>query len=292
MPTASPFPRVLHYGSPVNPASPLNRGLVSWWKVLPQQLGGVIWRDLTNRNPGTLKNMGASSATSGWGVTSRRGGWGEVRFDVALPDAHVLCAATPSLNITGDLTIALWMWLTSFGGGSFGRMVDHRQSGNGYSFYVDNASVAGGGGLGFNVNAAATYGQDWAETAAGVVTTGTWQHVAVTVKSASAVTFYVNGAAVAGDAGSGALTQAIGSTAGTLLKIGGPPGGIDRDFDGRMDDIRLWNRVLGANEVRVVYQQSQVGDPRELRWTRSSFAGDAGLWGDEGAVWYMSVETT
>src|SRR5215471_4571503 len=73
--------RLLDYQQPVNWAAPLNRGLLGWWLVLPQRLGGSRWLDLVGRAAATLVTTLPSGSTSGWGPSRRLGGLGELRFD-------------------------------------------------------------------------------------------------------------------------------------------------------------------------------------------------------------------
>lgn len=61
----------VNYQSPVNWAHPLNRGLVSWFKVLPQRRGSLVWRDLCRRNDLDLDGgMTPASWVSSYGRSS------------------------------------------------------------------------------------------------------------------------------------------------------------------------------------------------------------------------------
>ena len=53
--------RQVFYGQPVNWKHPLNRGLVSWWRVLPKFAGGLRFADLCHKNQGTLAGPAWSS---------------------------------------------------------------------------------------------------------------------------------------------------------------------------------------------------------------------------------------
>lgn len=63
---------------PVNWQHPLNRGLISWWKVIPGRRGGGTWRDLCRRNHGTLTNM---NPVTDWVGSSQPGSFGALDFD-------------------------------------------------------------------------------------------------------------------------------------------------------------------------------------------------------------------
>ncbi len=82
----------------------------------------------------------------------------------------------------------------------------------------------------------------------GVLTNGAWHHVAAVVKGNS-VSFFVNGVA----AGGGTL-PANSATTGTNLIIGQKSfaGSSANDFDGNIDDARIFNRALDAHEVASI----------------------------------------
>ena len=77
---------------------------------------------------------------------------------------------------------------------------------------------------------------------------GTWYHVAFTVNSKTNPTVYVNGILEA-------QNGAIGDTAtGTALWIGNRNGAAaSQCTNGVMEDIRVYNRVLTANEIATIY---------------------------------------
>lgn len=59
-----PQSAAINWGNPVNQASPLNRGLVSWWLGRGPTVGSGTWFDLCKRNNGTLTNGPTWSATA------------------------------------------------------------------------------------------------------------------------------------------------------------------------------------------------------------------------------------
>ncbi len=68
--------------TPVNYQSPSARNLIAHWQVLSTHMGGVRWVDFVGKKLATLTSMSVTrSATSGWNVTSRRNGFGELNFD-------------------------------------------------------------------------------------------------------------------------------------------------------------------------------------------------------------------
>jgi hypothetical protein len=77
-----------------------------------------------------------------------------------------------------------------------------------------------------------------------------WFHLAVTW-SASGSQFYKDGVPV-GTAGTGDNSGASGST----FYLGTRPA-LDRWWDGKMDDVHLYNRVLSANEIMSLYKTGE-----------------------------------
>ena len=76
----------------------------------------------------------------------------------------------------------------------------------------------------------------------------TWAHVAVTFDSAK-LRLHVNGAQVAEHA---LPIPGPASEMGGLV-IGGHRNGTGRNFDGLIDEVALWQRVLGADEISALY---------------------------------------
>src|SRR4029077_5506129 len=72
---------LIDFRSPLNRQHPLNRAVVGAWEVLPGLSGGALWYNLAGPYHGTLTNMATAGGASGWGGTTRTGGYGEMRFD-------------------------------------------------------------------------------------------------------------------------------------------------------------------------------------------------------------------
>jgi hypothetical protein len=88
---------------------------------------------------------------------------------------------------------------------------------------------------------------------------GAWYHIAVT-NSASSVTLYLNGLAVA----SGSMS--IDTPQNTQFYIGriAGPLGDGRQLDGLIDEPQVFNRALTAEEIEAVYNgQRRAGRERD-----------------------------
>lgn len=85
------------------------------------------------------------------------------------------------------------------------------------------------------------------------ITTGVWTHVAMT-KTGTTWIAYLNGSAIGSNVGSVASTLHRGSTITYIGSLADP----SFYFDGDMDDVRVYNKVLSADEIANIYN-SGVG---------------------------------
>jgi len=175
--------------------------------------------------------------------------WLSGKFGSALQfngvDSYVQIPDSPSLDLTGDMTIELWTmpgalqveWAdilskhtTNIGG--FALEQKYRET-NEYTF------------------AWSTNGVNWAcgsITDSVSLTPNVWQHIAVS-KSGSTVTYYLDGKEAAYCRGNFA-----GTSKNTLdLTIGKWSTGA-RYYNGIIDEVRIYNRALSAQEINAQYQ--------------------------------------
>ncbi len=223
--------------------SSLEQGLVGHWTFdgkdtnWTSATAGTALDRSGNGNTGTLTSMNRSTSIDG-GVLGQA-----LIFDGS--SDYVDMGATPSsLNLTGSLSVSAWIKPDTFGGGDRGRIVDSGGAGtDGFAFNVDDFN--GTDALGFFPGTGPLTSNN------SVITLGVWQHVAVSYNGTTA-TFYVNGVSVGSDTGSPPL-----STSANFL-IGDRAVNNDRQFDGLIDDVRVYNRALTAEEVKQLYQLGQV----------------------------------
>lgn len=217
-------------GSLLNKAHPLAKGLVGCW--LFNEGSGLKTFDLTgNRNHGTF----------GTGVTAPT--WKPGRTGVALDfdgdNDFVDCGHSTSLNITDAITIEARIYPEGWGEGNYGRIVDKIYT-TGYVFTLANPSSEES--LRFLSYDAGI--DQWA--GANVISLNTWQHVAVTYDKQH-VKFFINGKYTNG----GIETASLGVNSDDLL-IGNSEV-TDRGFDGTIDEVRIYNRALSADEIKHLY---------------------------------------
>jgi hypothetical protein len=90
-------------------------------------------------------------------------------------------------------------------------------------------------------------------SASNSVSTNVWMHVVVTRDAGNLVNFYVNGIR-SGTANQDCGTPVAGAT---QTSIGSTVGGSS-PYNGKMDDVRVYNRVLSAQEITRLYNMGRM----------------------------------
>jgi len=196
-------------------------GPAGYWKF-DDGSGSVAVDASSNGNTGSLTN--APTWTLG-----KIGG--AIQLDGVSQDVRV--ADSPSLSITGTgLTVATWIYPTATQPGALLHKDYHYsvfRSADGSITYADSAL--------WSYAAVGSYGQ---------TPLNTWSHVVVTYDG-STIRFYVNGQPVGSVPHTGALTDTA-----NPLYIGSYAGASYR-FAGKVDEARVYNRALSAQEVANLY---------------------------------------
>jgi hypothetical protein len=86
----------------------------------------------------------------------------------------------------------------------------------------------------------------------GSVLFGVWKHVLVTISSASLANFYINGV-LSGLANQNLIQTISTITTTNVIRIGNRSTATDRTFNGLIKDVKMWNRVLTADEMTLDY---------------------------------------
>ncbi|MFH1615639.1 MAG: LamG-like jellyroll fold domain-containing protein [Planctomycetota bacterium] len=167
-----------------------------------------------------------------------------ISFDGA--DDYLLVPDSNSISIGNqDYTIAAWINPASVSGlrGIIAKLTDAQDKE--YAFSVSDAKLRLDVEKGGNNGAAATLTE--------VVTTGDWQHVAVTFDSSTlAVTFYHNGVAQTTVQNGGAI-DTLPTKLDDDLYIGMWGGAYHTyKFSGAIDDVRIYNSVLSPEQVKTL----------------------------------------
>jgi hypothetical protein len=149
---------------------------------------------------------------------------------------------------TAPVTITAWITPRTFGGGGSGRIVDNGR------FYVALRGSAG------NIQAKNT-GNILSTSAANSVSLNTKQFVVVT-RDGTTINFYINGAQ------SGTANQTNDpAAAGTTNMYIGNRRTSDTGFDGTIEDLRIYNRILTSSEIATLYGGPVVQPPAQTQTT-------------------------
>ena len=188
---------------------------------------------------GTVSDAsGRGNAGTASGTTWAPGRNGQALSFSGANGSYVTVPDSASLRLSGALTLEAWVNPGAIGGSAW-RTVLFKQLGTaamGYALYANNGAARPTGqvNIGGEQNTVGTT----------QLALNAWTHLATTYDGATQ-RFYVNGTQVASRAQTGALATATGP-----LRIGGN-GVWGEYFRGLIDDVRIYNRALGAAEVQA-----------------------------------------
>lgn len=219
-----------------NPSVGINSGLVGYWTFDGKNMTNATATDSSGSgNNGTLIN----------GPTKVIGKMGQaLNFD-GIND-YISTQLTTNYTRT---SISAWIFPLSVGGGTLGRIVDKCENGCAAPVYF---AVNTGNKLVFQRNFSTGAGI-W-KTVGNSFNLNSWNHVVVTYDESSVSNdpiFYVNGILKS----IGEVTPPTGVAATTTDRYFiGNRGDTGRAFDGKIDDVRLYNRTLSPTEVKSLYK--------------------------------------
>ncbi len=223
-----------------NPVT-LSTGLVGYWPFDGSDTNWAtgITKDISGQgNNGQLIAMSTSTSP----VIGKIGQ--AFNFNINTAQEVSLGTTPPALTFAYNqpFTVSLWAKpLATVSSGFFRRLFSIASSANNFEYFVMASNNAfsfnlGKNNVGDNSVAGPTY------------IVGHWYHL-VGVYDGTNLNFYINGI----KAGSTPYTfGAIGSPTG-VVSIGGTPSGVSTVFPGSLDDVRVYNRALSAQEVAQLY---------------------------------------
>ena len=223
----------------------LSQGLVGWWTmdgadtVWSSPTAGVEYDRSGNGNTGTLNGMTQSGSPT-VGKIGQALSFDGVSSYASIPYNAALCPP--------DITVSAWIYFnaattaTTYGGASINEMYMYGMFGtnwDGYTLYDD------GGYLAFFVG-----GLHYAGFSP-PLNVGQWYNVVGTYDG-STIKLYVNGAVSATSADTGGDACASGAPL-LLGERGNGSSGYDALFNGRLDDVRVYDRALSTSEIEQLY---------------------------------------
>ena len=226
------------------------RGLVGHWSF--EDATGTIATDFSGLgNSGTLTGMSNSNWVSG-------------KFGKALnftTSTEYVDAGNANSLKTNPATISFWVNTTDTGSGA--RAVQKQGTW---------AIIPSQGGDGANGVTISDSGCVCGRHSLVRVDDGFWHHIAFAYQSGSP-----NGSFIYVDGTLATTTENTLTDTGQVVKFGGT------NFVGKIDDVRIYNRILSATEVANLYSAGS-GVPIKVNTSRNSFLTDglAGLWSFDG----------
>ena len=220
----------------------LQNGLVGYWPFC-----GNANDDSGNGNNGTV---------NGATLTTDRFGNNNSAYNFDGNNNHILVSDNSTLSGFSDITISLWVNISQFpsasdpfsglvtkwyGSGNCGAMTDN------YACYLrtNNQFVAG-------TNQYRNY-PNMLQSPSNL-STSNWYHLVIVHNSTTGGSIYINGSLVSTYNTSGALCS---STNPLYFGCDNGLGAINRFFNGKLDDIGIWNRGLTPTEVTQLFNQNQ-----------------------------------
>ena len=235
--------------------------MVAWWPL--DETSGTNANDIINDNDGTHQNGPASVSGMVGGALSFDG----ANDYVKVPDNDVL-----DFGANQDFSIDAWILSKKTNGIQTivdKRYEDGKKNTKGYTFFLNNGKLsfqlATGNGSWFCANNSSSSCTNYTSSSANLAD-GKWHHVAVTVNRSSAPlgTFYVDGLPIGttsipsfrlGDL-SNAQPLTIGRSTNTI---------VGSNFQGNIDEVEIFNRVLTAQEVYALWFAKEYGKCRPDR---------------------------
>lgn len=245
-----------------DPVAPRN-GLVAHWKF-DEGTGGSAADSSGNNLTGTLNGSPTWVSSGRFAKALQFGGPTSSQY-VSVPDpgtGSVLDAGNGS-----SLSVSFWVYPTSFD-----------TPGYDWGVFLAKGGTTGTGRMNYQVgfqdgcvstceiilsyrNAADT---DWGnyQTDEKVLTLNKWQHIVLswTFGSQSSMKLYLNGEVQAGAWVGPFYDTPYQSNDPLWIGADNYSGGeaVDEEMTGRMDDVRIYNRLLTMEEVRDIYESAQV----------------------------------
>ncbi len=232
------------------PRGDFTTGLLGHWTL--DETTGTTATDSAGSNNGTMEG-GLNAADHA--VTGVRDG--ALDFDANDDRINVGSAAGIDNLFAGGGTISAWIYPEGWGEGTYGRIINKTDGGglSGFSFNLNET----GNAPNYNIAFSHDFSTDWGAWRApeNSIALNEWQHVVVTYdrdNPANDPAIYINGISqtlVEGQTPGGSAD----SDAAFDMIIGGN-NGANRSFDGFIDDVRIYDRALSAQDVKALYVNS------------------------------------
>jgi hypothetical protein len=221
----------------------LSCGLVGYWTFDGKDVvNGVVRDNSGNSGRGNLINI----STSTFYTQGKIGQGFDFNSNSGLSDQYISVNQSVSLDNLTNITACFWMKPAPRQSVTYPViLVKGNFSSNYWDFYFEgpNAPYA----LGTSFNGGAVYAQT-----TNIVPANVWSHVCIIQEGTNSTNFkfYYNGRSISQNQNSGNTARS--NDSGINLSIGSEPTGNNR-FNSKVDDVRIYNRVLSASEITQLY---------------------------------------
>lgn len=222
-----------------------NLGLVGYWSL--NEGAGTIATDFSgNRNHGTLQNFSDPfTPTSGW-VNGKRGT--ALAFAGTASDDSVNVGDINALEGQSAITVSAWIYDRN---PTQGRGIISKYAGAtpALAFFTSDSGAGGADDLSFSPD-----GNESTYTTGNVHQANRWEHW-VAVFNAGTITLYLNSVAQT-TTDTGTIPGTTNSTT-NVIRIGADSD-LGAEFEGIVDEVRLYNRTLTGSEITALYNSGAV----------------------------------
>lgn len=227
---------------PTNAAGGINNGLVGYWTFDGKDMPGGLVKDISGQgNDGSERNM----ATSTMYVPGAIGQ--ALKFDAA--DDVIQIPDSSSVRLSNsDWAISFWARTSTTSSNNL-QIVSKRADANNKEYEIFLRPT---GNFDVVVQVETSDSGEDANSVNNVWSLNTWNHFVVIMNTTTMnPRFFVNGAEVGVESDT-ITTQPTASAA--PVNIGGRKITGSPYYDGTLDDIRMYNRMLSSDEVKQLYQ--------------------------------------
>ncbi len=242
----------------------LDSGLVGYWSFDGPDLAANTAYDRSgNANNGTLTN----------GPVRAIGKIGQALDFDGIDDSVNVGTSDALLADNAPLTICTWIYPRTIGENSLGRIIERRTPGE-VSFFLETNNV-----IRFFAAGATSLRRDSNNNS---ITLNAWQSACVTWDGGTTATnahIYINGTEVGYQLTQNQVTPTDNSGAATI--IGNRQDG-SRTFDGLIDEVRVYNRILSADEIKRLYNIGGTLKINKPVYSGSLTTGLVGYWSFDG----------
>ncbi len=221
----------------------LSSGLIGYWTLDGSKTNWSTGRTQDSSGNGNTAQFVSISTT-----TSPIAGKVGQALKLNGSSSYIDAGNNSSLSITGPITLSTWVRHDSNSFKGWDAIITKGDTA--YRLHTCNGICNGGSinGFGFSINSG--FGNDSVGSTV-IPTKGVWYYVTATYDLQN-LKLYINGVLVNTQSDSNSI-----GTNSTNVAIGENLGSVGRQWEGAIDDVRIYNRALSAQEIRQLYNATK-----------------------------------